>query len=591
MRARDAQRAGPVLLRPLPVEQGVKFLCDRCKTRYSIGDDRVRGKILKIRCKNCANVITVREGMTADDPAGDSPRRNRPTTAAPLAAVASQVAAAPPVGNGAGKPPAALDEEWYVSIDGEQEGPYSLADAQKWVAAKPAEAELHCWSEGFDDWLPIEKVSQFRSFRRKTAPPPVAPPPPVPRATSPAKPAPPPRTEDTPKPLFAATMAALEKSAAEPSAGAHAGNGAANKAGAKPRTGTVQGVGARALAGFDPEPADSMTSVESPPFLADPPTTAEPVASKRAAALAGASAPAPAPAPFASPPPAASGAGGDEDDDNLEIGEVSRVVNLADLMRAGPQARTTGRAPVSRASAPIPLARATGAVPKLPAAELDPGAPGMPADPAAIGAGENLMAPAPAVAPPRRGVGLLLAVAAVLLLGAAGVVVWIVTSNGNDTGPVALQHNDGFNTDQPDVIVRTPIIVAGSGAPHEVTHAPSHHWITATPHGETNETPSSDPDHRALDGDEIQEEASKESEMTNRCYMRAQRGVDAITIGDVKRIDATLTIDKAGVVTDVRLSSHAQDTLGKCLIARLRGWKFRQNPGGIFRITLAFANG
>ena len=45
----------------------MKFLCDRCKTRYSIGDDRVRGKILKIRCKNCANVITVREGMSADE--------------------------------------------------------------------------------------------------------------------------------------------------------------------------------------------------------------------------------------------------------------------------------------------------------------------------------------------------------------------------------------------------------------------------------------------------------------------------------------------------------------------------------------------
>ena len=41
----------------------MKFLCERCKTRYSIGDDCVRGKISKIRCKNCANVITVREGM------------------------------------------------------------------------------------------------------------------------------------------------------------------------------------------------------------------------------------------------------------------------------------------------------------------------------------------------------------------------------------------------------------------------------------------------------------------------------------------------------------------------------------------------
>ncbi|MCW5808555.1 MAG: zinc-ribbon domain-containing protein, partial [Deltaproteobacteria bacterium] len=65
----------------------MKFLCDRCKTRYSIGDDRVRGKILKIRCKNCANVITVREGMpdpeAAPAPAAGEPRAAKRTTLAP----------------------------------------------------------------------------------------------------------------------------------------------------------------------------------------------------------------------------------------------------------------------------------------------------------------------------------------------------------------------------------------------------------------------------------------------------------------------------------------------------------------------------
>src|ERR1700759_1902968 len=76
---------------PLPEEAEVKFLCDRCKTRYSIGDARVRGKILKIRCKNCANVITVREGMMAD-PDGSQPsapeypaRAKKTTTIAPAA--------------------------------------------------------------------------------------------------------------------------------------------------------------------------------------------------------------------------------------------------------------------------------------------------------------------------------------------------------------------------------------------------------------------------------------------------------------------------------------------------------------------------
>jgi hypothetical protein len=41
-------------------------------------------------------------------------------------------------------PPAALEEEWYVSIDREQAGPFSLADAQRWVAQQLFDAELHC---------------------------------------------------------------------------------------------------------------------------------------------------------------------------------------------------------------------------------------------------------------------------------------------------------------------------------------------------------------------------------------------------------------------------------------------------------------
>ncbi len=39
----------------------MKFHCDRCQTRYSIADERVRGKILRIRCKNCSHVVTLRE--------------------------------------------------------------------------------------------------------------------------------------------------------------------------------------------------------------------------------------------------------------------------------------------------------------------------------------------------------------------------------------------------------------------------------------------------------------------------------------------------------------------------------------------------
>ncbi len=42
----------------------MKFVCDKCRTKYTIADDKVHGKVLKIRCKNCGNIIEVREPST-----------------------------------------------------------------------------------------------------------------------------------------------------------------------------------------------------------------------------------------------------------------------------------------------------------------------------------------------------------------------------------------------------------------------------------------------------------------------------------------------------------------------------------------------
>ena len=76
--------------------------------------------------------------------------------------------------------------------------------------------------------------------------------------------------------------------------------------------------------------------------------------------------------------------------------------------------------------------------------------------------------------------------------------------------------------------------------------------------------------------------------MTQRCYMRSQRGADTILVGDVKKIAVTLTIDREGNVSDLQLSDHAADTLGKCLAGAIRTWKFRPSSGGTFRFSLNF---
>jgi predicted Zn finger-like uncharacterized protein len=558
----------------------VKFLCDRCKTRYSIGDDRVRGKILKIRCKNCANVITVREGMTADDEIG----RGRPTTAAPLNTAGPQVPAGGALASAfaqqLAKPPPALEEEWYVSIDGAQAGPFGLAEAQRWVAAKAFDAELHCWSEGFDDWLPVDKVSHFRGLRRKpVAPAPVAAPvaPPMPRPRVP---------EEEPKPLFAATMASLEKPSAPapvamslpsikaPSAQVPAipSNGMAAKANGTgpaivPRmpagktngTGPSQAQSALAAA-FDMSSApDVGTTVDSEPFK-----------NLRAPVV-----------------PASQPDDDDKEDDNLDIGEVSRVVNLADLARSSN--RQKAAAAPARVTAPRPsVGRLTATTPKY--------------DPAHIGldatASVEALPPAPpglAAAPVvaqahRRGLIMLIGVAALLLAGVTVAVVFMLNQDTTvDDSATLGPTTRGIDTSRPDEVVRAHMVPTPDN-PTNPTR-PIRHTQQIQPHtGPTpgTETPEIPGVH--LKPEEIEDMAQKNSTATQRCYMRAQRGEMGLEIGDLKKITVTLVVDKTGAVNDVQLSDHGTDSLGACLSGQIKRWKFRESAGGQFRIVLAFAN-
>ena len=55
----------------------MKIICDSCGTKYSISDDKVRGKVFKIRCKKCSHIIVVRGGESGADGSGASARGRR----------------------------------------------------------------------------------------------------------------------------------------------------------------------------------------------------------------------------------------------------------------------------------------------------------------------------------------------------------------------------------------------------------------------------------------------------------------------------------------------------------------------------------
>jgi predicted Zn finger-like uncharacterized protein len=152
----------------------MKFVCERCHTRYSIADDKVRQKILKIRCKTCENVITVRDpGSDGGEPAG------RAAPPPPPRAPAGGVAAA---------------REWFVAVNGEQVGPMTRSDTARRVLQSKQDDEIYVWKHGLDGWkvpsdVPtIHQEMNVLAARPSASRPAVVQPPHPPGKPSPARP-------------------------------------------------------------------------------------------------------------------------------------------------------------------------------------------------------------------------------------------------------------------------------------------------------------------------------------------------------------------------------------------------------------------
>jgi predicted Zn finger-like uncharacterized protein len=107
----------------------MKIICDSCGTKYSISDDKVRGKVFKIRCKKCSHIIVVRGGESTGGEA-----------------------AAAPAADGGG---------WHIVVEGEQVGPISEADVRGRLERGEIKGDTYIWKEGFADWLKVSTVPEF----------------------------------------------------------------------------------------------------------------------------------------------------------------------------------------------------------------------------------------------------------------------------------------------------------------------------------------------------------------------------------------------------------------------------------------------
>ncbi len=111
----------------------MKIVCDSCGAKYSIADEKVAGKVFKIRCKKCSAVIVVK---------GDQPEEGDESTRV--------------FDYGA-------EAVWHVVIDGEQQGPYAPRQIADLLAESRIDWEAYVWREGMDGWSPAKDVEALVS--------------------------------------------------------------------------------------------------------------------------------------------------------------------------------------------------------------------------------------------------------------------------------------------------------------------------------------------------------------------------------------------------------------------------------------------
>src|SRR5262249_41495153 len=128
----------------------MKIVCDACQAKYSISDDKVQGKVFKIRCKKCSNIIVVRGGANAAE-AAPPPQQEKETHVYDYGYDGNQA-------------PQGDESVWHVVINQDQVGPMTAAEVGQRFAAGEIDAESYIWREGFTDWLPLAQVEQFTAL-------------------------------------------------------------------------------------------------------------------------------------------------------------------------------------------------------------------------------------------------------------------------------------------------------------------------------------------------------------------------------------------------------------------------------------------
>jgi len=122
----------------------LKISCQSCQAKYTIADEKVLGKIVKIRCKKCGATIVIngneQEAATA---AFDASAAQQPGNA-----VYDYTA------QGGG-------DSWTVNVSDGDQRTMTTAEIAAAYTQSVVNDETYCWKDGMGDWLPLREIPEL----------------------------------------------------------------------------------------------------------------------------------------------------------------------------------------------------------------------------------------------------------------------------------------------------------------------------------------------------------------------------------------------------------------------------------------------
>ncbi len=115
----------------------MKITCQSCQSKYNVADEKVQGKIVKIRCRKCGATIVVQgNGGAATNGSGTASRGPAP----------------PPAFSGD-------DVQWHVNLGGETDPrTMSVRELIDSYNTGGITQDTFIWTDGMDDWKPLSEV-------------------------------------------------------------------------------------------------------------------------------------------------------------------------------------------------------------------------------------------------------------------------------------------------------------------------------------------------------------------------------------------------------------------------------------------------